>query len=302
MQKGGTSLHSHSSTAGDGGALAIGTALLGTSLLSRLLSYRRPVLVYASATTVTAENNDATANTTDILFPDNDFRQDSTASHRTLDVTRVAALSGAKQSGLRTGSVAVNTWYAVYAVRATDNTTDWVLVADTVLPIQANIATLNANFGTNGWVYLGLIRNGDNGGATNAIIKFTQAGSMTIFSNNNSSAQVAQGTILSVQASSITIAFNYATGTGAAVLPNNITHALYQHSCAANPGAISRGDATPSWFYQRMTDTSANKNTAQFWRPASEGAGATTTNAVAQDISCAGFIDGVLGVGPNPLM
>src|SRR5205823_4004220 len=108
-----------------------------------------------------------------ILFPDGNLRTDSTSGRINCNLAQVAALSGTAQSGLQTGTVSTNTWYAIYAVKTTDNSSNFVTVADkTNLPVQANYSTLNTNFGTNGWVYLGLVRNGDNSGATNVVLSF----------------------------------------------------------------------------------------------------------------------------------
>ncbi len=266
-------------------------------------AYRRPVLQYSSGTVANIETGiDGTSGEAQILFPDGNLRQDSTTGRINCNLAQVAALSGAWQSGLRTGTVANNTWYAVYAVKTTDNSLHFVTVADTVLPLQANYATLNSNFGTSGWVYLGLIRYGDNSGVANAILTFVQAGNTTCFRNgaagngNNS-----HGINLATTASAATLTYTYAAGTGAAQIPANITIVNYLATSGSVTGAITMNNSGSSITYQSGPATNTALNTASAFVGATEGVlvGGTTST---HDIYLTAFIDGVLGVGSNPIL
>lgn len=140
--------------------------------------YRRPNLVWVSATTVELETGlNGTAGAVPMVFPDGSLRVETSSTRYRFDITRNAVLAGTTQSGLRTSlSEATNTWYYLYAVKVTDNSTDWCMVGDTLAPTQTNYATLNTNFGTDGWRYLGCVPNGDGAGATGDIKKFRQIG------------------------------------------------------------------------------------------------------------------------------
>lgn len=165
----------------------IDASLVPTAL--QLTYYRRPTLVWNSITSVGIErgfSSPAASATTvaAILFPDGQFRTDSSTNRIDFDITRNAVFNGSNQSGLRSGqSESVNTWYAMYAVKCQNNTTDFVLVGDGNPASRGNVTALNTAYGTNGWVYLGYIRNGDNSGATGDILRFSQTGCDFVFSN-----------------------------------------------------------------------------------------------------------------------
>lgn len=152
-----------------------------------IAAYRRPTLVWNSITSVGIErgfspNVISTINAA-ILFPDGTLRNDSNSNHIDFNITRNAIFNGVNQSGLRTGqSESVNTWYAMYAVKE-QNGTGFVLVGDVNPPSRGNIPALNSFYGTNGWLYLGYIRNGDNSGATGDILAFVQVGYDFMFFN-----------------------------------------------------------------------------------------------------------------------
>lgn len=300
MQKGGTSNHAHSSSASDGGGLGSST-LVNTDNLIQILAYRRPVVQFTSISTVTVENNTGTASQTAIIFPDWDYRTDSTAGHRIFDITRNAVLSGASQSGLRTSlSEAVNTWYALYAVKVTDNTTDFVIVGDTTLPIQANVATLNSNFGTNGWVYLGMIRNGDNSGITGDILDFTQTGNTTLF--KNTAAALCMGTVLAT-ATNTNTQYTYSAGTGATGVPNHLTSLLICAYNGVETGSMHVADVGGTRIYSRVHQAGLAE-VVRIVMPAAEGTSITNTagGSVQKFIFMAGFFDAVLAEGINPLV
>lgn len=274
-------------------------------------TWRYPRLVYGSATTVSVESGlDGTSGNIPMLFPDGTVRTETSTTRTTFDITRNCALSGSAQSGLRaTLSEATNTWYALYAVKVTDTTTTWVTVGDTVVPIQANYATLNSNFGTNGWVYLGYIRNGDNSGATGDICQFYMSGNTTLFVNSVTApvtnVNAMSGTVLaSVAASTANLTYTYSAGTGTTNIPNTIGHVLWH--VAMNGSAESVviiGKQSPSTNVAYNAKNATNVYQSQVWSPATSGL-IFVPNSVSSNyaIALAGFTDNVLGVGSHPLL
>src|SRR5579859_5661691 len=121
-----------------------GTTLkTAVTYLANLAKYRRPVLVYNSATVVNVETAlDGTTGDVVILFPDGTMRTDGATTRVQCNLAQNAVFNNGTRnsnvSGLRTGTVANNTWYALYAVKVTagsGSATDFVIVADTVLPL-----------------------------------------------------------------------------------------------------------------------------------------------------------------------
>lgn len=280
------------------------------SYVDKLNNYRRPVLQYSSATVVNLETGiNGTSGQAQILFPDGTLRTDSTASRINFDITRNCALSGSAQSGLRaTLSETTNTWYALYAVKVSDSTTNFVVVGDTVLPLQANYSTLNSNFGSNSWVYLGLIRNGDNSAATADILNFVQVGNTTYFLNvvasgATNSAIASTGLQMATTAGATTLTYSTSSGTGATNVPANVSHALWNTlnaSVAGNMIVRNSGD-TITYFINHANSASG---TRQHMSPASAGVKLSNgpASSIAYDIHLTGVVDSVLGVGANPLL
>lgn len=213
-------------------ALTVGTTLgvTGASTftggVANLFGYRRPSLTYISATQVDVENNTGTANQTTIVFPDGTIRSvtentGSTHKYRRFDITATAEFTtGTEDSGLYNGlSEGTNTWYAIYAVKSTIDAAKFVLVGTTTQPTQANYATLNSNLGTNGWVYLGMIRNGDQKSATTDIVAFIQTGGTVQFKN----AVVPTGSLsmtgIVLAGGTNSAAYSYTTGTDNTGMP-----------------------------------------------------------------------------------
>lgn len=158
--------------------------------LASLLAYRRPVMLWIDGNTIDIEPNTGTSNTTTVIFPDGNVRTvtENTAStdkYRRFIITATANFtSGTEDSGLRSSlSRTANTSYSLYAVKSQINAANFVLVGDTTQPTQANFATLNSAYGTNGWVYMGPVLNGDNSTATNTIVSFDQSGTRIHFTN-----------------------------------------------------------------------------------------------------------------------
>lgn len=273
------------------------------SYVDKLNNYRRPTLSFASVTVVNMETGiNGTSGQAQILFPDGTLRTDSTATRINFDITRNCALSGTAQSGLRaTLSEAANTWYAIYAVKTSDNSSNFVAVGDTVLPIQANFATLNSNFGTNSWVYLGLIRNGDNSGATSDILTFIQNGNMTVFRNAVTAVSAGtngQGIVFANATSNTTVVYTYAAGTGTTSIPNNVSIAKILGN--VNPGSTAQASIVGAGF-----EAAQYTNTSIIMPVWMNVLNSITLNGPASsnfNIYFAGFIDSVLGVGANPIL
>lgn len=275
-------------------------------------AWRRPNLTWISVTQVDVENNTGTANQTSVLFPDGELRTvtentSSTNIYRRFDITATANFtSGTEDSGLYSGlSETTNTWYAIYAVKSQINSSNFVLVGTTTLPLQANFSTLNSNLGSNSWVYLGLIRNGDNSGATGNILDFVQSGNQTLFENSNSGAIDALcGTTLLSSGSTTALTYTYSSGTGTTNIPGNIKIALF--ICAIWGGTNSRSlvrDSSDNFDYATW-NASGTDGIARIYAQASKGIKLRNSggNTFAGDINLGGFIDSVLGVGSNPLL
>lgn len=281
------------------------------SYVDKLDNYRRPNLQYASSTAVNMETGiNGTSGQAQILFPDGTLRTDSTAGRINLSISQVAALSGTAQSGLRTGTVANNTWYACYAVKVTDSTTNFVMVADVVLPLQANFATLNSNFGSNSWVYLGMIRYGDQSGTANAIVQFAQTGNFTLFLNNcTGSSNNSPGIRLATTAGATTLAYAGSFGTSGAVIPN---HCLMTWNTASwNVGGVTQcyvRDGGASNPFISMIPAASVGVVVRFpynWVTTAQSQiflNNSAASSVGQDIFLCGIYDGVLGIGANPIL
>ena len=189
--------------------------------------YRRPNLVWASNSTVTVQTAlyDGTSGQASVLFPDGELRHDSNTDHIIFDITQNADFQGeGLQAGLKAGtSESANTWYAIYAVKC-DDSSSFVLVGDSLTPKPSNIATLNTTYGKNSWVYLGLIRNGDNVNYQNDIVDFSTSGDTVLFKAwagiNNYGGGAPGFRVLSATATGQ--AYSHSSGMGASDTPDTI--------------------------------------------------------------------------------
>lgn len=271
----------------------------------RALGYRRPVLQFNSVTTVDVENNTGTSHETVVIFPDGDVRAvtenlTGTNKYRRFDITATAALTGTHDSGLRSGlSESNNTWYAIYAVKVRDDLDKFVLVGDTVFPTVGNISTLNTNFGAYGWVYLGMIRNGDNSAVAGDILNFVQTADKTYFRNTATTDR--SGTLLASTAGATTLTYTYAAGGGAAQIPDHIKVVEIDASIAA--AATTRFDLHDSGAARRQLSIPTNSQivVARVELAAAEGLRASNSAgaSVAYSMHMRSFVDGVLGT-PHP--
>lgn len=275
------------------------------SYVDKLNNYRRPVLQYSSGTVVNLEAGiNGTSGQAQILFPDGTLRTDSTTTRINCNLAQNAVLSGTAQSGLRTGSQTANTWYSFYAVKVTDSTTNFVTVADTVLPLQANYATLNSNFGTNGWAYLGTLPNGNGLSANNVIPKFIMAGHRIALNNaNGGNVTTTTGIQISTTASATTITWSYAAG--GTVGTNVPAHILIGDIILSIGGGTTFQmlDSANNQNFVKLTGSTICPATMQISNvPFTLGFKTLSSSATTQDLLIAGYVDGVLGVGANPIL
>lgn len=275
------------------------------AIKAALQVYRRPVLKFISVTQVDVENNTDTNNQTQIIFPDMSIRSvtedtSSTNKYRRFDITATASFtSGTEDSGLRSGlSEAANTWYAIYAVKSQISSLNFVLVGDTTLPLQANYSTLNSRYGTDSWVYLGIIRNGDNASATTDILNFIQSGAYTRFKNTS-------GTIVGSKFGSGAVPQTYtlSNGTGTTDIPNNFYlvewNVIFSQTINNSP-IVSDSSGARVYFFQG--GLSVNVTLTLMWRaPVNDGYKADATGGNAT-VNIAGWFDAALGVGINPII
>lgn len=285
--------------------------------VQRMWKYRRPNLFYGSATVVIVETGlDGTASDCTIIFPDGNVRTDSDITRNRMTITQNAVFNNATRAsnvgGLRTGSAAANTWYALYAVKVTAGSgaaTDFVIVADTVQPIQTNYTTLNSNFGTNGWVYLGTIAYGDNSGATTSIVKFSQNGNITTLGNLLvGNASTLMGIRFATTAAAATLSYTAANGSStAAQIPSNFGGTLYMSLSAVSSSGNQQMkylDASTGLFFASPSGITANVPlTYSLWWNTSLGIVLTNVGAssIKYDIALSGWIDNALG-SSEPLL
>lgn len=266
--------------------------------------YRRPNLQWISATEIDVEVNIRSANQTRIVFTDNDIRtliEDTsmTTKFRRFNITETADFSvSTENSGLRSGlSEASNTWYAIYAVKSQLDSTKFVLVGDTTLPLLANVATLDGFYGTDGWLYLGLIRNGDGDSAPSDILDFIQMGEKTFFKNVFDSESIGIKFLEPTTSGS----WAYAAGTSGLVLPNNISVAIWQTKLIGENGDnLQVNDSSGSRNWHAGVAFSSNNHVSQVMIPASEGIQIVSRAGTTPKASLWGWIDNVLGLGFNP--
>ena len=144
-----------------------------------------------------------------------------------------ASLTGTVQGGVNVGTTTINTSYEGYCVKSQANSTDFVFVVSTTVPIVSNISKLNTAFGTNGWIALGLWRVGDNqtGGeqrTSGSFLTGYQSGACTYFSNGRSwttLSPVPGYEIMFSSGAAIQAVWNYSPGMSGFTVPQNVTFA-----------------------------------------------------------------------------
>ena len=271
------------------------------------MAYRRPRLIWIDADTIDLENNWGDgANISVVIFPDGNVREveentSVTHQYRRLKRTATASLTGTHDSGA--GSPSDNTWIAIYAVKTSDDSSKFVLVGTTTLPLVANLATLDAAYGSNGWVYLGLVRNGDGASAASGFLDFKQIGNTTLFRNTvaaNSNMPMT-GIRLATTAGATSLTYTYSAGTSGAVIPGNILISCYGVACEnMNTVDVSDSAGSSHYFSAGYGGAGTYDFCDKFWIAASEGILVSSGSSSPIDIFLIGFIDHVLGVGSNP--
>lgn len=269
-------------------------------------TWRRPVLQWGSVTTVAVESGlDGTSGDIPMLFPDGSLRTETSTTRTTFNITRNAVLvtSGA-QSGL-TGatSEATNTWYSLYACKVTDSSTLWVTVGSTVIPTQANYATLNTAYGTSGWVYLGCVPNGDNSAATGDIPKFVMSGNRISLYNSVTAATSSRGVRLANTAGATSLTWTYAAGTdlSSGQIPGHILIGDVGF-CSAAQAQLTLLDSAGTFGLMSWTPSAGVLNVIVPNWTLSQGVKENSGNNVAKSILLQSYQDNVLGVGSNPLL
>jgi hypothetical protein len=284
------------------GSITIPTATI-TTLAYAALGYRRPNLVFVSSTAVDVENNTGTANQTTIVFPDGSIRSvtentSSTNKYRRFLITAAAEFtSGTEDSGVRSGiSEATDTWYAIYAVKSAINSANFVLAGDTTLPLQANYSTLNTRYGgANSWVYLGMIRNGDNSGATGDILTFNQQGPSTFLSNVCTANVIAHnGLRLASTAGATSLTYTYSAGTGTTDIPNHVSQVeLYWANAADSTNALTIRNSANT--YALWSGSGASQRAAgTLGMYIQNGLLLSSAGSIARDIALIGWNDPLL--------
>jgi hypothetical protein len=270
-------------------------------------AYRRPRLSYNNATTVDVEGGlNGVAQDIQIIFPDGEKRitnAGSFLSYSRFDITRNARwVAGTPpRSGLRGAlSEATDTWYALYAVKtATDS--KFVIIGDTVTPTSVtNFNYLSSTYSTNGWVYLGLIRNGDSSAATGDIISFTQTGDMTLFTNTvaaGSTGRNGHGILFANATSATSTDYTFVNGMSGDVVPPSVGNFLALMNCNV-------GSAGACNFYFGGTNVAQHYSTSNIVisAPIPEGQSFGTDGPASSNFNLYfyGFYDYVLSGGQSP--
>lgn len=270
--------------------------------------YRRPNLQWVSVTTVDIENNTGTANQTCVLFPDANYRcvtEDtaSTSVNRRFIITEAASNSGTKNSGLRTGyAEGASVKYALYAWKVSDNSTDFVVVGDTLAPTQANFSALNTFYGTNSWEFLAYAWNGDGSGNSD-ILAFDQSGPYMAFRNTMAGAVSTQeGYDIAFTGAATTLTYTYSAAmTGTTGVPPTIKQINWGVSWESVAGNVIAQNSGANRTYISVNANSTIHSTG-YWSAASEGVKLSNGpgSSEGMDIYIRGYFDGALAAGVNP--
>ncbi len=264
-------------------------------------AYRRPELYYMGISSVAVVNNTPVANQSCVYFADGNRRcvtEDVTVTNvnRALLTSVSASFSGTKDSGMAPGeTVAADTWYAVYAVKTTDVSTDFVLAATTNTPVQANYSRLDAIFGVNSWAYLGLIRRGNGGGTTTSILGFAQAGACTTFDTLKTSGLSTIDTVGQLLATGSAATWAYSSGTAGTAVPPNLKQGQIAYTNNQTSNNMFEANGTTKLF-----NAASSAGTFVIVRGLfSLRAGFAGDAASTSSIFLVGFCDPVLGPGLN---
>lgn len=239
-----------------------------TSILTR---YVRPRLIFNSASTVNLEDALYTnvANDVTILFPDGVLVTENSLTRTQFDITRnaVTTVSG-YQSGLRSSLTESNdTWYALYAVKCDDGS--FVTVGDTTLPLPTNHSTLDTAYGANSWVYLGMIRNGNNENDPDEILDFVMDKNETHFRHDRGGGNQV-GIELSAAITSV-LAYTYSPGTGADQIPDHLDIVNYGGFVSTGAVTLNMQPTTPGNSPYLRCSLDGELGYGQVWSPSKNG-------------------------------
>lgn len=290
----------------------LGTVLSSSITISQnFATYRRPVLLYNGASTVSLEEGiDGNANEVLIIFPDGQARKDSTTLHLNCVLTQTANFtSGTIQGGILSGvTLTNNNWYALYAVKSQAASTDFVTVATQYTPVIGDITLLNNAFGTNAWVYLGMIAYGDNLTIPNQVVPFVMSGNQTIFNNTATTSGVTcTGVMIATATAATSVTYTDSIGLTFGKRPDTLVLSLM--GVAKPYDASGKGsqitDSAGMINYGYNVDGAASIGRVdKYWVTTAKGMKATDYNSgtgLTWNIMLFGFVDAALGVGANPL-
>lgn len=266
-----------------------------------ILGYKRPRIQYINASTVDVEANTGTANQTRIIFPDGSVvsvTEDTSSSnkYRRFDITATASwTAGSEDSGLQSGLTESTSWYAIYAVRSQVSTANFVLAGTTTTAIPTNFTVLNNMFGTNSWVYLGMIKNGDRSAGPNDIVQFVYHGNICRFSNAaTGNAYTSPGIVSTTTAANLaSVTYTYASGMNNLQIPPTITQGWA--SCASvATGDIRLRNASASYDYGINPGGTNGSLVSPVLTTVSDGWSCSGGGTGKIDIFFGGFIDDAL--------
>lgn len=277
------------------------------SFVNSMMLYQSPNLTYISASTIDIEANTGTANETCLTFV-NEVRcvtenTSSTSQYRRMIVSETASLIVTHNSGLlATEVLTANSWLAVYAVKTTDDATKFVLVCSTMAPVQANFATLNTKFGINGYLYLGVVRYGDDATATTSLMKFTQNGPSFRFTGavtNNIVKTIGLSLVDTLSGTASTYTY-----TGAMIGANSIAPYLKSVSWGVYTSADTQpsqaSDTTNAIIYLSWKNQSGTEYRTYIEQAdASAGVATSGASSINRILSLVGYIDPVLARSPS---
>lgn len=294
--------------------LEVSTKQYVDNLVANFTGYRRPTLKWVSITQVDVEENTGTANQTRIVFPDGTSRSVTentsvSTQYRRFDITAVANFtSGTEDSGLRSGiTEASNTHYAIYAVKSQINAANFVLAGDTGWPGLGAFSTLNTRFGTNSWVYLGTIANGDNSAVPSDILRFTQCGAHTMFTNVLTATSTISGYVLT-NGTTTSLSWTYVQGSGATTVPPTVSIGDINITTSGASGAkrlqVQSSAGTVQYLILPLSSTPTDALCYSFSLPLTEGLLTKLDNSASASfyIVCFGWEDIVLAAGSGALL
>lgn len=282
----------------------------GTSQVTAYPTYKKPGLIFQGVTTVDVSTNTETANQTCINFPDQrrcvTENTASTSVNRRAIITETASNSGTKNSGLRTGYVEVaNEWYAIYAWKVSDNSTDFVLAIDTLTPVQSNYSALNSFYGTNAWVYLGTIKNGNGTQGNGDILGFKMRGPVTYFTANNSdvsggSSLFGNSIAMTTAGGNTSLTWAYSEGTSSGTIPGHIGLVNWTTTVdtSASLTLMTAKDSGNSGVFSLHQNNAGNAGVMNWWSDPTLGVRLSTPVGSRMSIHITAFVDDALS-GPS---